>query len=263
MFVDTHVHLDFAPLSKDPGFYIKRAGDAGVLEMINVGSNMKGSRNSVSLASRYENVFATVGIHPHDADTVTEEALSELETLAHNDKVLAVGEIGLDYFKMKTPKEVQVKGFKAQMELARKLKLPVVIHTRGADDDVLKILAEYQDLKFVVHFFSSSYDASRELRDMGAYLSFTGVITFTRKSGPTPDEAEREKAIRDTPLDRMMIETDSPFAAPEPYRGKPCEPAYVVEVARKIAAIKNLSIEEVAGATTQTFRDFFKPSNRI
>jgi TatD DNase family protein len=257
MFIDTHVHLDFDPLSRDPELYIMRAQDADVLQMINVGSNLKGSRNSVALAGKHDCIHATVGIHPHDANTVADDALAELRSLAQNKKVLAIGEIGLDYFKMRTPKEVQIKGFKTQLDLARECKLPVVVHTRGADSDILKILDEYSDLKCVIHFFSSTYDMSRKLLDMGHYLSFTGVITFSRKSGPTPDELERTKVIRDVPLDRMMIETDSPFAAPEPFRGRPCEPAYVVEVARKISEIRGISIDEVAEATTANCRQFF------
>lgn len=257
MFTDSHAHLDFKPLDREQQRVIDRAADAGVTRLINVSSNMEGARNAVSISSSYPNVYGTVGVHPHDADTLTPDAIEELLRLCAEPKIVAIGEIGLDYFRMRTPKETQQSTFAAQMDLASQTGKPVIIHSRDADADVLEILGRYPDVPGVVHFFSGSYETGLRLLDAGYHLGFTGVITFNRKSGPTPEEARRDVLLKEMPLDRILIETDSPFAAPEPYRGKPNEPAYVVEVARRIAKLRGLSLEDVGNATSENCSRLF------
>ncbi len=257
MFIDTHVHLDFEPLLGDQLGVIQRAQDANVHKMINIGSSLAGSYNSKELADRLDSVFATCGIHPHNAKEVNKNTLRELADLTRHNKVIAIGEIGLDYFKMKNPKKTQLDAFMKQLDLAKELGLPVVIHNRDADHEIYDILRQKEIEIGVVHFFSASYDLAQMFLKMGLYLSFTGVITFSRRSGPTPDEVERDRIIADMPLDRVLIETDSPFAAPEPHRGKPNEPAYVVEVAKRIAEIRKLSLDEVGRITSDNCTALF------
>lgn len=257
MFIDSHVHLDFRPLATEQERVIASARTAGVTAMINVGSSLAGSRASVALAEKFEPVYATVGVHPHDAGELTPEALDELARLAAADKVVAIGEIGLDYSRMRNTPEAQRLAFISQLELARCLSKPVVIHNRDADADILAILCDHPGLTGVVHFFSSGRAIAEALLDLGFSLGFTGVITFTRASGPTPEERERDLVAAQIPADRILIETDSPFAAPEPYRGRPNEPAYVVEVARRLAVLRCVPIEEIGEITTGNCRRLF------
>lgn len=253
MFIDTHVHLDFDQFGHEQDEVVERAAQAGVTHMINVSSSLEGSRHSVELAQRFPSVYAAIGIHPHDAAQVTEENLAELVRLAGRPKVVAVGEIGLDYFKSEGAPELQQQAFEAQMDLARRVGLPIIVHNRDADEDIMALLKKHAGQDGVVHFFSSGLDYAKNILDLALYISFTGVVTFGK---------ERDDVIDYVPLDRVLIETDAPFAAPEPYRGKRCEPAHVVEVARKIAKVKGLSLEEVGRATSANAEHLFGLTER-
>jgi len=255
MFIDTHAHLDFPELKKDIETVFARAREAGIGKIINVGCNLEGSRSSVQLAEKYENIFASVGVHPHDAKTITLEVLIELEKLARHKKVCAIGEIGLDYFRMQNSKEIQIVAFEAQLILAQKLNLPVIIHSREADADILvilknKMLNKNMKLRGVVHCFCSNAETAEKFLALDFLLSFTGIATYLKA------ENVRE-AIKITPLEKIMLETDSPFLAPQKYRGKINEPAFIIETAQKIAEIKGVSLAEIEKATTRNAEEFF------
>lgn len=262
MFIDTHAHLDFKDFDKDREEVIAHALASGVEKLINVGANMAGSRASVELASSYDYIYATVGIHPHDAQEATEDNVEELRRLLRHGRVVAVGEIGLDYFKSKTSPTLQKEAFVRQLDLARDHDLPVIIHTRDAEDDVMDILHGYKGLRGVIHFFSGSPEFALHAIESGLYLSFTGVITFKPRAPDAGSGAQydqlREQIVNSVPLDRLMIETDCPFAAPVPYRGWRNEPAFVVEVAKKLAELRGVSLDIIEHATTQNAKHFFK-----
>ncbi|MFA5867861.1 MAG: TatD family hydrolase [Actinomycetota bacterium] len=266
MFIDTHVHLDFADFQRDRSETVARAEAAGVSKMINVGSSLQGSRDSIKLSKEFPGVYATVGIHPHDAGEATQRNLAELLLLASKPKVVAIGEIGLDYFKSKTSPQLQKEAFLRQLDMAIRLNKPVIIHSRDAEEDMLDVFWQFQGVRGVLHFFSGSPDFAKAAVSYGLYVSFTGVITYKprqpgRGSGAEYD-ALREEIINSIPADRLMIETDCPFAAPEPYRGKRCEPAYVVEVARRLAEVRGISLDEIERVTTENAERFFGLSDQ-
>ncbi len=253
-FIDTHAHLDLAPLKGNEEEVLSRAGKADVVQVISVGIDLSSSRAAVAYANRFPGVFATVGVHPHDAKGVGPTELDELRSLAVREGVVAWGEIGLDYAKEYSPASVQRKVFDEQLTIARELELPVVIHDREAHDHCLEILSGYAGsggVAGVVHCFSGGVDFAAKVLDLGLFISVTGVITFKKAE-------QLREVVSFVPLDRIFIETDSPFLSPVPFRGKPNEPARVALVAQKIAEIKGCSLEEVAECTTEAARRFFK-----
>jgi len=246
--IDTHAHLDFSRFDKDREEVIKRAFDSGVEKIINVGANLKSSKDSVELIEDYTNIYATVGVHPHDVGELEEKDLELLKALAQNGKVVAVGEIGLDYFKSTTPKDLQKKWFVAQIDLAQELNLPIVIHCRDAHEDVKKILADKKYSKGVLHCFSGDLTDAQYYISLGLHLSFTGVITYTK---------QYDEVIKNIPLECILLETDCPFLAPVPMRGKRNEPAFVKYIAKKIAEVRDISLKEVSNTTTQNAEELF------
>lgn len=246
--IDTHAHLDFARFNKDREEVIKRAFDSGIEKIINVGCNLKSSKDSVELIEDYENIYATVGVHPHDVGELEEKDLELLKALAQNKKVVAVGEIGLDYFKSSTPKDMQKKWFATQIDLAQELNLPMVVHCRDSHKDVKKILAEKKYSKGVFHCFSGNLADAQYYISLGLYISFTGVITYT---------TEYDEVIKNIPLECILLETDCPFLAPVPHRGKRNEPAFVKYTAKKIAEIREISLKKVSDITTQNTEELF------
>jgi TatD DNase family protein len=261
--VDTHAHLDFSKFDADRPAVIERARAAGVAAIVNVGTDLQSSQRAVSLAEEYEGVYAAVGMHPHDAKKLDGGALAELRELAQKAKVVAVGEIGLDYYRNLSPPEIQRRAFQAQLAWAAKLGKPVIIHDRDAHEEIMKVLSEWaEDLNSsalagrmgVLHTFSGDLSMAQKAIDLGFYISISGPVTY-RNAGQLPD------IVRALPLDRLLVETDCPFLAPEPYRGKRNEPAYTRLVAERIAELKSISFEELAQATTANARRLFELAN--
>lgn len=259
MFIDTHAHLNFPEFGHEVSAVLGRAKEAAVGRIINVGVDVPTSKRSVELARRYPEVYATVGVHPHSALDLGIETRGELLAVSNHEKVVAVGEVGLDYYYLKRSskfshypsREQQIFCFEQMLDFALETRLPVIIHNREADADILAILKSYNGaLRGAVHCFSGDLDFAEKILDLGLAISFTGNITFRH----TEELAEVVKRI---PIGSIMIETDSPYLTPEPYRGKRNEPAYVVEVAKKIAQIKDLSLAEVEMETTKKARKLF------
>lgn len=245
LLIDTHAHLDSSRFNKDRAEVIKNARDTGVSYIVNIGADLKSSRYSVKLAREYPFIFATVGIHPHDAIGLDANVLAELEKLAGEEKVVAIGEIGLDYYYDHSPRDIQRAAFIDQLVLAKKLNLPIVVHSREAEEDTISILKEHyrQGGTGILHCFSGSLKMAREALELGFYLAFGGIVTFKNAGGLL-------EVLEELPLDRILLETDCPYLSPVPYRGKRNEPAYLPYVAEKIGEIKGVSLEEVAEITT-------------
>ncbi|MDN3451167.1 TatD family hydrolase [Planococcus sp. APC 3906] len=253
MFVDTHVHLNADQYDEDLKEVINRALESNVTKMIVIGFDRKTIERAIALAEQYEFIYAVVGWHPVDAIDCTEEDLRWIEELAAHDKVVGIGETGLDYHWDKSPKDIQQEVFRKQIRLAKKVKLPIIIHNREATEDVLRILKEEgaEEVGGVMHCFGGSVETARESIAMNFMISLGGPVTF--KNAKKPKEVA--EAIS---LDHLLIETDAPYLAPHPYRGKRNEPSYVPLVAEEIARLKGISIEEVAAATTKNAEQFFK-----
>ncbi len=252
--VDTHCHLTFEPLAGDMPGVIARSRAAGVTGWITVGTSLEDNGKAIELAARYENMYAAVGIHPHEAKTGDAAALEELKRLAQQDKVVAIGETGLDFHYNFSKQPDQARVFASHLDIARALNLPVIVHSRNAFDETVAILGrDGGGLKAVVfHCFSGSADQAKQLLERGYYLSFTGVVTFKNA------DATRA-AAQVVPLDRLMVETDAPYMSPEPVRKqKPSEPALMVHTARLLADLKGVSLEDLAQATTQNAVKFFR-----
>lgn len=253
MLIDTHTHLDDARYNDDRDTMIARAQDAGVSTFITIGCDLATSRSAVDLAGRHPFVYAAVGVHPHEVKHIADEWYDELRRLAQHDKVVAYGEIGLDYHYNHSPPKLQRERFREQVCLARELRLPIVIHTREAQDDTMAILKDERaaDIGGVFHCFSGDAWLAKDALDLGFFLSFSGVITFQNAT-------MLRDIVKTVPLDRMLIETDCPYLAPVPHRGKRNEPAHVRFVADKIAEIKSVPVEEVGLITTRNAQRLFK-----
>ena len=251
---DTHAHLDDEMFDCDREEIIEKIKASGVGLVNNIGSSMVSSRASLELAKKYDLIHATVGVHPSETASLCMADMDELREMAKNNKVVAIGEIGLDYHYDDTDPKTQKKWFRIQLDLAKELKLPVVIHDRESKGDCLKILKE-KDIHFgVVHCFSGSADTAKEILDMGLNISFTGVLTFKN--------AKRAiEALRVIPIDRVFIETDCPYMAPEPHRGTRNDSSLVCHIAQKIAEVKGLTFDEVAKITTENAMKFFNIKN--
>ena len=249
---DTHAHFDDEAFDSDRDELLRSMKDMGVTLINNIGCDVPTSEASIALAEKYPFVYATVGHWPGNTYQMNEEMLEEYRRLARHPKVVAIGEIGLDYHYEDTPREVQQYWFRRQLELAAELNLPVVIHEREAHEDGLKIVREYADkVTGVFHCFSGSAEMAKEIVKLGWYVSFTGVVTFKN--------ARRAlEAMAAVPLDRLMIETDAPYMAPTPYRGKRNHSGYVGKVAEKLAEIKGITPEEAARITMENGKRFFR-----
>jgi len=244
MFIDSHCHLDFSPLCDDLEAILTRAGEARVTRIITIGTDLDSSRKALDLAAEHETVSATVGVHPHDAKTLSADGRSELLELAR-DRAVAIGEIGLDFHYDHSPRSKQREVFVQQIELAGELGLPVVIHSRDAAIETLEIIKSenVRDLGGVMHCFSYDYSVARRVLDLNLELGVTGIVTFK-------GARELHEVVRKAPLERLLIETDAPYLAPVPHRGKTNEPAFVVRAAEEIAAITGRDVSEVAEITT-------------
>jgi TatD DNase family protein len=264
MFVDSHAHLDGKQFECDRAEVIARAREAGVATMVAIG-NGDGPPDldaGIRLAEQHPFMYATIGLHPHEARLASDHAYSEMERLAKHPKVIAWGEIGLDYYYDHSPRDTQQQVFIQQMELAGAAKLPIVIHCRPSDnsdnawDDCLRLIQEQwapKGIGGVLHCFTGVWPQGKRALDMGFMISFAGNVTF-------PKAQQIRDAALEVPLDRLFIETDSPYLAPIPHRGKRNEPAFVKETARKIGELRGLSMEEVGEQTSRNFYNFFKIS---
>ena len=253
--IDSHAHIDFPQFAEDREAMLDRARAAGVTTLLAIGTGPGPEKldSALPFAEQHDWIYATVGIHPHEAKEVTPQHLVELARLAKHPKVIAWGEIGLDYFYDHSPRELQQKVFRNQMELAKQAKLPIIIHCRDAWTDCLNMLEECwrtTSLGGILHCFTSRLDDARRGIEMGFLISFAGNSTYPK----TQNLRDVAKAL---PLEKILIETDAPYLAPQPWRGKRNEPAYVAEVARVLANVRNCSPDEVAAATSQNFRRLF------
>jgi TatD DNase family protein len=252
MLIDSHAHIDMSEFNNDLDEVIKRADEQGVKAIIDVGIDEASSKAAVALAEKYEQVYAAVGIHPHDAESATETTFKVLESLAYHPKVVAIGEMGLDYYRNLSPRLVQQKVFRQQIELAKKFRKPIIVHDRDAHADTMKILKEQRAVEVggVLHCFSGSWEMAKECLKMGFYISFAGPVTFS-------NARKLHEVAKKVPLDRILVETDCPFLTPVPFRGKRNEPSYVVKTAEKIAQLKGISFEELAKHTTENAMRLF------
>lgn len=246
MLTDTHTHLNAPQFDEDRHEVIARARESGISRIINVGFNRETIPTSIALAEQYDFIYSTVGWHPQDAKDMTPEDLAWIEQLCSHDKVVAIGEIGLDYYWDTSPKDVQDRVFREQIRLARKLNMPIVIHNRDAHQDIIRVLREEKaaEVGGVMHCFSGSWETAKMCLDMNFYISFGGPVTFKNARQP-------KEVLEKVPLDRLLIETDAPYLTPHPFRGKRNETAYVKLVAETAAQIKGLTLEELAHATTK------------
>lgn len=248
--IDSHAHLTSDDFNEDRSFLIKDLSNFAVNYVIMPACDLKDSQDVLNLSKKYENLFAQVGFHPQNIDSFKDGDIEKLENLAKDPKVLAIGEIGLDYYWQDDNKAEQKEIFIKQLDLARKLKLPVVIHSRDSIDDCLEILKDYPDLKVQIHCFSYSYTHLMECMKRGYYISIGGVVTYKN--------AENEKnAAINVDLDKLMLETDSPYLSPEPYRGMRNDPRKIVEVAREIANLRGIKLSKLAKRTSKNAMEFF------
>ena len=253
MLIDTHTHLDDARYNEDREAVIVRAREAGVEAFVTIGCDLMTSQAAVALADRFPFVYASIGVHPHEAKHVRDGWYDEFRRLTKNKNVVAYGEIGLDYhYNHSSPKE-QRDRFHEQIQLARELALPVIIHTRAAQEDTVTILKEEKasEVGGVFHCFSGDAWLAKEALDLGFHLSFSGILTFQ-------NAAPLREIAKSTPLDRVLIETDCPYLTPVPYRGKRNEPAYVSQVAKQLASLYDKCSDEIAERTSENARKLFK-----
>ena len=249
MIFDTHAHYDHGKFNDDRGVRLSALYSEGVSNIINIGSSMGSSKRSVCLAEEYEFIYATVGVHPHEAKTLTDNKLQELEQLAKHKKVIAIGEIGLDYHYNHSPQDIQIYWFKSQLALSERLDMPVVIHSRESDDDVFQIIMDSNARKGIIHSFSSTAELALEYIKLGFYIGIGGVITFD-KTGRLQD------VVSKIPLESILLETDAPYLTPAPHRGKRNESPYLIHVAEKIAKIKKTTCEQVINTTYENAKKF-------
>ncbi len=252
MYFDTHAHLDDFKFREDQDQVIARAREAGLELIVNVGYNVASARRTVQLTKEYDFIYGTVGMHPHDAKDLDGDSLRELRKLAAEPKIVAIGEIGLDYYYDHSPRDVQQRVFRRMIDLAREVKLPIVIHDRDAHEDIFRILKEEDaaEVGGIFHCYSGSWPLAKEAVEMGFYISIAGPVTFHNAKKVV-------EVVKEVPLEWLLIETDSPYLAPVPYRGKRNEPAYMVKVAEMIAQIKGLDVEKVARVTTENGKRAF------
>jgi TatD DNase family protein len=251
--IDTHAHLDFPEFIDSIPATLERAREAGVQTVITIGIDIESSRKAALLAESFDRIHAVAGIHPHDSFIPDDASLKELEEILKSDRVVAVGEIGLDYYRNKKPHPIQIECMKRQIELACGVRMPAVFHIRDAWEDFFRIIPEYVSSlpESVMHCFSGDWKIARKCLEMGFYLSIPGVVTFAKAE-------DLQDVVRRAPLDRLLGETDAPYLAPVPCRGKTNEPAFVLHTAGKIAELRNEPLERIAEYTTRNAKSVFR-----
>jgi TatD DNase family protein len=254
MLIDSHAHLDMEDFDTDRDLVIKRALQGGVTRMVTIGIDLASSRKAIEIAKKYESIYATVGYHPHNAKEADPKDLEKLRTLSSEPKVVAWGEIGLDFFRRHSPPDKQVQAFERQLAIAFELDLPVIIHDRDAHSDLLSILKKRKRLyRGVIHCFSGNYDLAMAFVEMGFCISFPGTVTYK-------NAVDTQTAASRIPLERLIVETDCPYLTPVPFRGRRNEPLYVRHTAEKIAQLRQMELEKLAEATSaNTIRLFNLP----
>lgn len=257
--VDSHCHLDMLPswvegegvdADREIDQIVQRAHEAGVAWMLNPGVTWTDAARVLEVAGRYPDVYASVGIHPHEADSWDDGAMERLRELARSPKVVAIGECGLDYYYEHGSRPAQQRAFREQIRLAKELSLPLIVHTRDAEADTLDLLRTEGAQKGVLHCFTGSTDLARAALDLGFYISFSGVVTFKKSD-------DLRATAREVPLSRILIETDAPYLAPPPHRGKRNEPAYVVRIAEQMAEVHGVPVDEIARISTENAEALF------
>lgn len=249
--IDTHAHLDYEGLADNLDGIIGNAIDAGIEKVIVPGVELAGLPQIIEIIEKYDNVFGAVAVHPSEAKDWQDSNLDELREYARHEKIVAIGETGLDYYHDKSFIDTQKQAFRAHLQLAREMNLPVMIHDREAHADTIAILKEFPDVKGVMHCFSGSVEFAMECINIGYYIALGGTVTFKNAHKP------KEVAAK-VPLDRLLLETDAPFLAPHPYRGQTNEPAYIKLIAEEIARLRGITLEELASATSANAEQLFK-----
>ena len=253
MFIDSHCHLTYEPLFNNLDNVIKDCKDNNIDKLLTISTDLITSKNSILISEKYKNVFCAIGIHPNSSKSEFSK-FNEINSISKNSKkIIAIGETGLDYFKFKEEKKIQIDSFMKHIELAEKLQIPVIVHNRDADNDVLDIISKNvkkKSVNFLIHCFTGSLEFANKLLDLNCFISFSGIITFAKSE-------YLRNIIKNIPIERIMIETDSPFLSPEPFRGKSNHPSMVRYVAKTISEIKKVSIEEIAFETSRNFNNFF------
>jgi len=252
MFIDSHAHLDMEQFDSDRDEVIRRALSADVGQVVTVGIDVSSSLKAISLTESYPPVFAAVGIHPHNADVADREGLKRIESISAEKKVVAIGEIGLDFYRNLSSRDNQSKRFKQQLDIAMRCNLPVVVHSREAHEEVSEILSSFErdGSRGVIHCFSGDIELAEAFIEMGYFISIPGTVTFTNAS-------IMHEVVAGIRLETMLLETDSPFLSPIPYRGRRNEPSRVVHIAQKVADIRGITLEEVATRTSENSRQLF------
>lgn len=250
MLIDSHAHLEMEAFDTDRDEVIGRAGQAGVDLIITVGTTVSDCRKALLIAQRHEAVYAAIGIHPHEVKDINETTYDDLKRMAKADKIVAYGEIGLDFFRNLSPKDVQIRRFGEQLELACETGLPVIIHDREAHKETVEMLKGWKGRGGVIHCFSGDYRMAKKCLDMGFYISIPGAITFGKSE-------KLRDVVKNIPMSCLLLETDAPYLTPHPNRGKRNEPANVVHTARKVAELKGFSFEHVAGVSSLNAMSLF------
>jgi TatD DNase family protein len=252
MFVDTHAHLQWPSFNEDRKKVIERAKEKQVTCIVNIGFNIAGSLKGVKLAENHKGLYATVGVHPHNANTLNERTVDKLRELATNHKVVAIGEIGLDYYRNLSPREVQKQVFETQLALAQELELPVVIHDREAHQDILQALSRFKGkIKGIMHCFSGNKEMAQQCIDLGFKIAFNGTSTYSKNH-------ELREIVKWIDLRSMLLETDCPWLAPQEIRGKRNEPSFLPLIAKEIANLKRVSVDDLAETTTRNAEEILK-----
>ena len=249
MLTDSHCHLFYDEILQDIDNVFVRSKKLGVNRFICVGTNINDSLLSLDISKKFENVFCSAGVHPHDSQNVDKDYLQQIELMMKSKKMIAIGEIGLDYFRNISSKKIQIKVFHELLQLADNIKKPIIFHNRDADKDIIDTLSCYPNVIGVSHCFSSTLSTAKKLLDMGYYISFSGNLTFKNSALPS--------VAKYLPLNRLLVETDSPYLSPEPFRGKSNEPGRTRYVAEKLAEIHNISFESIANQTTKNINKLF------
>jgi TatD DNase family protein len=250
--IDTHCHLDFPQFDEDREAVIIRAKEAGVRKVITIGCHVQAAPKAIAIAEKHEGIFAAVGIHPDDAHENFDSDFKIIQKHSLHNIVVAIGETGLDFYREENPtKTQQFHAFEQHIALAKKLHKPVIVHLRSADKEAEEFFSSHHDFPFVIHCFSSDWNFAKKILDWGGMVSFTGIVTFKNA------DPKLLEVVKKAPLDRIMVETDAPFLAPVPNRGKRNEPAFTADTAKRIAELREISFEELAQKTTENAERFF------